>query len=72
MAEKTKVISEAKKQARERSIVFDEAENRLTAMRGILVWLLYRSEPEKDPASARESENELNAYLKELFGAREA
>lgn len=56
----------------ERSIVFDEAENRLTAMRGILVWLLYRSEPEKDPASARESENELNAYLKELFGAREA
>ncbi len=48
----------------DRSIVFDEAENRLTAMRGLLVYLL----PEKkvDEKQVKELKTDLDAFLQKI------
>ncbi len=49
------------------SIIFDQAENRLTAMRGILVYLLYQNKkPENKDAQAEEMQK-LQAQLESLF-----
>mgnify|MGYP003623468541 CR=1 FL=1 len=48
------------------SIVYDEAENRLTAMRGLLVYLMhYANQPDASKAPA--AEKELNELLKSIF-----
>lgn len=48
------------------SIVFDEAENRLTAMRGLLVYFLTKNEKPEDEAKQIKAKAELEYILKSL------
>lgn len=46
------------------SIVFDEAENRLTAMRGLLVYFMNQAEKPLDPKEYEAAKDDLDTYVK--------
>ena len=46
------------------SIVFDEAENRLTAMRGLLVYFLGQAEKKADEEEKAKAKADLEVFLK--------
>ena len=49
------------------SVVFDEAENRLTAMRGLLVYFLNQAEKKADEEEKAKAKADLEVFLKKAL-----